>query len=69
MKVGLHYGHIMIEIELNFILDLKKRSVVETLQMLIQLCEANMRLDLTTCRVKANTYRVVSCRVRIKIVI
>lgn len=41
-EVSLYNGHIVIEIEPNFTLDLK-RFIAETLQVLIQLCKTDMR--------------------------
>lgn len=42
-EVGLHNGHIVIEIGLNFTLELKRRFVAETILVLIQLCRVNTR--------------------------
>lgn len=61
VEVSLHNGHIVIEIGLNFMLDLKKRFVAETLPVLIQLCRVNMRLEKITLVVHhMMTYRVKS---------
>lgn len=54
-------NHVVIEIKLNFTLDLKKRSVVETLQVLIKFCGVDMGQGETTIAIHHTmTYKVQS---------
>lgn len=48
VEVGLHNGHVIIEVEPNFSLDLTKESLSDTIQVMIQLNGATMRASETT---------------------